>query len=345
MRMGVTRRGFLNIAGPVAALLATFPTVRLRAETALRLSLEGRIDATSAPFFVALERGYFKAEGLHVIIEPSNGGLEPITRITSGAFDLGVGDFTTMIRYRDQNASAMLKAVFVVNNWPSYAVIGRKSRGVAILSDLAGKRLGAPTAENASAAWPILAKLNNIDPSTVRVLTIGVPVREPMLAAGEVDAVTGTAHSTPIALREKGVPADDITTLLMARHGIELYGSAIIAGNKTLAEKPEAVTAFLRALARGLKDTLREPSAALAPVLARMTGGNREIELERLQTLIRTSIVTPEVGANGMGAVDPARLERAIEQIGMVYSFKTKPKPADIFDPSFLPPDAERRLE
>jgi NitT/TauT family transport system substrate-binding protein len=59
---------------------------------------------------------------------------------------------------------------------------------------------------------------------------------------------------------------------------------------------------------------------------------------------IRDNIVTPEVRADGLGAVDPARLEQSIDQIGLVQTYKAKPKAEDIFDASFLPPAGDRKV-
>ena len=59
---------------------------------------------------------------------------------------------------------------------------------------------------------------------------------------------------------------------------------------------------------------------------------------------IRDNIVTPEVKADGYGAVDMARLEEAIGQLALTYTFKAKPKAEDVFDGSFLPPLDERKL-
>ena len=56
---------------------------------------------------------------------------------------------------------------------------------------------------------------------------VGFPVREPMLAQGEVDAVFGFAMSTYINLTSRGVPADDIVVMLMSDYGVDLYGNTI----------------------------------------------------------------------------------------------------------------------
>ncbi len=70
---------------------------------------------------------------------------------------------------------------------------------------------------------------------------VGFPVREPMLAQGEVDGVFGFSMSSYINLKSRGVPADDIVVMLMSDYGVDLYGNTIIVSQKFAQEKPEAV--------------------------------------------------------------------------------------------------------
>jgi NitT/TauT family transport system substrate-binding protein len=315
------------------------------AQTQVKFTLDGRIEGPVAPFFLALSQGLFKSEDLEVTIDAAGSPVEPLTRVATGGYDLGVVDINALIRWRDQSPSVPLKAVFIVHNRPAYAIISRKSRGVGAPKDLEEKKLAAPALDPASAQWPIFAKLNGVDASKVTVLNVGIPVREPMLAAGEVDAITGLSYGAPVNLREKGVPADDISVLLMADYGVEAYGTAIVVNPKFLAEKPDAVRAFLRAYTRALKAVIQDPANAVSSVVQRNGGGNKETELERLMIVLRAHVETAEVRSRGLGDIDPTRFEKAVEQIGLTYPFKTKPKAADVFDGSFLPPEAERRLD
>jgi NitT/TauT family transport system substrate-binding protein len=164
-----------------------------------------------------------------------------------------------------------------------------------------------------------------------------------MLAAGQVDAITGFSFSSYINLKDRGVPADDIVVMLMADYGVNLYGNAIIVNPKFAAEKPEVVKAFLRAFLKGLRDTVRDPSTAVDSVIKRNDVAKKPVELERLRMAIRDNIVTPEVKANGFGGVSMERLDKSIDQIALTYTFKNKPKGADIFDASFLPAAADRK--
>jgi NitT/TauT family transport system substrate-binding protein len=315
------------------------------AGTAIHFTLDRKIDGPAAPFFLAIDKGYFKAEGLDVTIDAATGGpLEAIDRLATGASDMGVADINFLIKFRDSNPGAPIKALFVVFDKPPYAIIARKSRGIVAPKDLAGKKLGAPAADPAFAAWPIFAKVNGIDAAKVVIENVGLPVREPMLAAGEVDAITGCSFTAYVDLKDRDVPPDDLVVLLMADYGVELYGDAIMASPKFAQEKPEAVRAFLRAYVKALKDTVRDPARAVDAVLHRNDATKKDIELERLRMAIRDNIVTPVVKANGYGSVDPERFDAALDQIALGYHFKAKDKAAAVFDPSFLPPATERRV-
>jgi NitT/TauT family transport system substrate-binding protein len=179
----------------------------------------------------------------------------------------------------------------------------------------------------------------------VKIENVSFPVREPMLAAGQIDAITGYSFTTYVDLKDKGVPVGDISVLLMADYGVELYGNAIIVNSKFAAEHPEAVKGFLNAFMRGLRETVRNPATAIDSILRRNPDARKSVELERLTMAIHENIVTPEVKANGYGTVDEQRFARAIDQIAIAYKFKAaKPKLDDVFDLSFLPTLKERKF-
>jgi len=322
------------------ALLAAWPAA---AQTHVKFSLDGRLEGLAATFLLPQDKGYFRSEGLDVTVDEATTVLEPITRVASGSYEMALADINTLIKYRDQHPAVPIRAVFMLYNKPPFAIVGRRSRGITEPKQLEGKKLGAPPAGITSSEWPLFAKLNHIDASKVTIENIGIPVRAPMLAAGQIDAALGYSFRLYVDLKDRGVPVDDIVLMPMADYGLKLYGNAIIVDPKFAADKPETVRAFLHAFLKGLKETVRRPADAVESVVRRDDTVKREVELERLRMAIRDNIVTPEVRANGYGAVDPARLAESIDQLGLTFSFKAKPKAEDIFDASFLPPAAERR--
>jgi NitT/TauT family transport system substrate-binding protein len=333
-------------AGLIASIALCFGAAgAAQAQTPVRFSLDWRWEGPAAPFAVALDKGYFKDEGLDVTIDPAAGSREPISRVASGAYDVGFGDINSLVRFRDENSDADLRAVMMIYDRPPFAIVGRKSRGISTdLASLQGKTFGAPAGDGAFAQWPIFKFVNKIDDSTMKFENVGFPVREPMLAQGEVDAVFGFSMSSYINLKSRGVPTEDIVVLLMSDYGVDLYGNGIMVSGKFAREKPKAVKGLLRAIMKGVQDTVKDPAAAVEAVTKRNDLAKKDVELERLKMVLDQNMITPWVKANGFGGIDKERFAASLDQIGLTFKYKNKPKVEDIFTEEFLPATDARKV-
>ena len=312
----------------------------------VRYTHDWKWEGPSAPFLMARDKGYFEEEGIDVTMDAGAGSRESIPRVASGAYDIGFGDVNSLIKFRDQNPEIELKAVLMVYNRPPFAIIGRRSLGVTEPKDLEGGVLGAPAPDAAYAQWNAFTEAAGIDASEVTIENVGFPVREPMLARGEVDAVAGFSFSSFINLKAAGVPEDDISVILMSEHGLDMYGNVIMVNPDFAEEHPEAVEGFIRALMRGVFETFENPEEAVEHVLDANDVARAEVELERLNMSIEQAFMGPELAEIGFGAIDEARFSRAIEQIAQTYEFQNPlPDPSAIFDDSFLPPKEERMVQ
>jgi NitT/TauT family transport system substrate-binding protein len=310
----------------------------VRQPVAIQFSLDRPLDAGAAPVVLASVRGLFGAEGLAVSTNIASGSPDAIARVASGASDFALVDLNELIRFRGKADAAPVKAVFVLFNKSPYAIVARKSRGIHALSDIAGKTVGVAESDLSIRLWPALARQNGIKIANVTQSKISAAVREPILSAGQVDAVAGFSYLSAVNLRDRGVPADDLAVFRYADYGCEAYGFAVIVNPAFAIAKPEAVKGLLRAVIAGTQLAIREPERAVDDVVGQMDGGLRDLELERLRTVISDDILTGEVQRNGIGGIDPARLDRSIDQIAEDFKFRRRPTPSDIFDDSFLPP-------
>jgi NitT/TauT family transport system substrate-binding protein len=323
-------RAILAAAGLLAATAAT-------AQTSLPFALDWKFEGPSAPYFAAIDNGRFADAGLDVTIEAGSGSVETIPKIATGAFPVGFGDINTVIKFLDQNPGAPVKAVMMIYDKPAFAIVGRKSLGVSEPKDLEGKVLGAPPPDGAWAQFPAFASANDLDVSKITIEPVGFPTREPMLAEGNVAAVTGFSFSSVLNLKRLGVPADDISNILMADHGLSLYGNAILVNTEWAAENADTLKAFLAAVAAGWADTVADPAAGIASLMERNPAADKELETERLQMAIDQNVATDWVKANGFGRIDPARMEAAIAQIGETYQFQNTPDASLYFTDEYLP--------
>jgi NitT/TauT family transport system substrate-binding protein len=281
----------------------------------IQFSFDRPIDAGAAPVLMASAGGLFSAEGLAVTTNIASGSPDAIARVASGDSDFALADINELIRFRGKSDAPPVRAVFVLFNQSPYAIIARKSRGIHALADIEGKTLGVADGDLSIRLWPALARQDGIKIAGVKQSRIGAAVREPMLSAGQVDAVTGFSYLSAVNLKDRGVPADDLAVLRFADYGCEAYGFAVIVNPAFAAKSHEAVKGFVRALIAGTHLVIRQPARAVDEVVSRMDGGSRDLELERLRTLISDNILTTEVRRNGIGGVDFARLDRSIAAV------------------------------
>ncbi|WP_417310651.1 ABC transporter substrate-binding protein [Devosia sp.] len=341
--MFFTRRA---VALGAAALAATLSVVApAMAQTPIKFTLDWKFEGPSAGFFLALDKGYFKDEGLDVTIDTGNGSVEAIPRVATGAYQMGFGDINSVIKYLDEDPSQKVKAVMMVYDKPVFALVGRKSLGITEdPKSVEGKTLGAPPPDGAFAQWAAFKEAADIDDSDITIESIGFPVREPMLAKGDVDAVFGFAFSVILNLKAQGTPDEDIATILFADNGLELYGNAVLVNEDFAEENPEAVKGFLKALAKGFADAVADPAEGAAAVLKVNETLDKDLETERLQMAIDMNIKTPYVEENGMGGVDMDKLAASIETLKTSMDLQGNVTADDVFDPQYLPPKEERML-
>ena len=318
-------------------LCMIFVSVSSYADTKVQFALDWKFEGPSAPYFLAIDNGHFKAGGMDVEISPGKGSLNAIPKVATGAFPFGFADINSLIKFIDQNPGAPVTSVMMVYDKPPFAIIGRKSLGINGPADLEGSTLGAPPPDGAWAQFPSFAKANGIDVGKIKVEPVGFPTREPMLAEGKVDSVTGFSFSSFLNLIRLGVPENDITTILMADYGLQLYGNAVIVNTDFAKDNPDMVKKFVVALGAGWKDAINDPKAAIAALVKRNPAADSALEQRRLELAIKANVLSDYVKANGMGGIEKSRFDAAIQQLAETYEYKNKPDAKLYYTDAYLP--------
>ena len=314
------------------------------AATDLKFSLDWKFEGPSALFFTGLERGYYAASGLDVTIDSGKGSLDAIPKVASGTYPIGFADINSVVKFKDKNPDAKVIAIMMIYDAPPFAIIGRKSLGVSTPKDLEGKILGAPAPDGAYAQWNSFVLANGIDASKVTIENVGFPVREPMLAQGKVHAITGFSFSSYINLKAKGVPASDISLLLMTENGLDLYGNSVIVNTDYAAKNPDVVKGFLNATLMGIRDVVADPASTVKYVIKYNNVAREAVEHERLKMALRDNVVTSYVSRNGIGGIDRSRFQRALKQVGQSYKFTRRVTVDEVFTEKYLPTKANRMI-
>ncbi len=329
----------------LAAALATGLAGAVHAqETTVKFQLDWRFEGPSALFLVPVAKGYFKAEGLNVVVDAGNGSGATVTRVASGTYDMGFADLAALMEFHANNPTAPNKPVAVMmvyNNTPA-AVMALKKSGIKTPADLNGKKLGAPVFDAGRKSFPIFAKANNV--SGVNWTSMDPPLRETMLVRGDIDAITGFGFTSILNLEARGVKAEDIVVLPYPQYGVKLYGNAIIVGEEFLKKNPETVKRFLKAFTKGVKDVIADPKAAIVTVKERDGIVNADLEVRRLRLALDATVLTPDAKAEGFGNALGPRLTLMASQVSDAFNTKERVNPAAVWNGTLLPSEAERNI-
>ena len=333
-----------RVALAAALSLSCLPLAAQAQETPIKFQLDWRFEGPAALFLVPVAKGYFKQEKLNVQVDAGNGSGGTVTRVASGAYDMGFADMAALMEFQANNPNAPTKPVAVMmvyNNTPA-AVMSLKKTGIKSPADLTGKKLGAPVFDAGRKAWPIFAKANGV--GNVNWTAMDPTLRETMLVRGDIDAITGFTFTSLLNLEARGVKSEDVAVLAYPNHGVKLYGNAIIVSEAFLQKNPEAVKGFLRAFTKGVKDVIADPKAAIATLKERDGLVNEELEQKRLRIALDTVVLTPDARAEGFGEVRGPRLSLMASQVSDAYTTKERINPATVWKDGFLPPAADRNV-
>lgn len=314
------------------------------AQTKVRFTLDWIPGATHGAFLIALQKGYYKAEGLDVTIDRGKGSAEVVRQLASNVYDMGFPDINVVMDFNSKNPDQAFPVLMSGYEEAPAAIIMLKSSGITEPKQLNGKKLGSAVNDSTFKLFPIFAKQTGIDMSSMQIQNIEPGLREVLLAQKKVDAIPGQIFNSLLELKAKGVPASDINYFMYKDYGLELYGNSVAASRQFLKEHPDAVKGFLRATIKGLKDMARDPELAVKAAVAYEPLLNPDIERERLRVALDCCILTETVRKKGFGDVDQDRLRNIITLITEAYKLPRKPALEEVFNPDYLPPVKDRMI-
>jgi len=338
-----TRSTFLwAISCALALMLPLHLATATEAPTKLKFVLNWKYQGPQGIFFLADDRGYFKSEGLDLTIDQGNGSGAPIGLVANGTYDVGFGDINALIELAGRKPEDAPIAVYVIYNQPPFTIAVKTESPIKSPKDFEGRTLGGATGDGALKLFPALCKIGKIDCTKVNITNMQPNLREQMLMQGQVDGVFGYVNTIRFSAKLIGVDEKQIRYINYGNYGMDLYSNAIIVSKKLVKDKPEAVRGLLRAINKGIVDTLKDPDAAVASVAKREPLIKTPVERERLDATFREEMNHAEIARIGLGDVDPARLKRSIDILVDAYALPRSPGLEEIFTPALLPPLADR---
>lgn len=317
----------LSIA--VAALLLAAGAAR--AEEKFTFALNWFPVGDHAAYWVALDRGYFKQHGLDVTLENSKGSGDVVAKVDTGRADAGVADAAVVIASIARGTQ--LKAVGMVFDKTPLNFFSLKSNPALKPKDLEGRSIGAPPGDGQRQMWPAFAKLTGVDPNKVTWVNIEPSAKTAALAEKRVDAIGD--YTTGLPLHEKAVGPGGVVMMPWVEFGFDMYSLSIVASDKTMKERAQALRGFLEAAYMGWRDVMQDPKAAMAIFKKQVP----EIEVAALEPNMMMGLQlmkTPRYAEHGIGWIEEKKMCQSVE---LVNTYMGLPKQVDckaVFTDDFL---------
>ncbi|MEV6234988.1 ABC transporter substrate-binding protein [Saccharopolyspora shandongensis] len=287
-----------------------------------------------APFISAVERGFFKAEGIDLTVMPGSGSTNTVTSVDTGKVDAGWADFGATVT--SQGRGAKVKQVNLLQARSAYAVVALAGTGINGWADLPGKTVATEGAGAMTAMWPFAMSKLGLKEGDVNVVHASSGSKIPGLLAGQWDA--------NLALYVSDEPAIDAldrqaVVLKWSDLGIDLYGNGIIVSDEKLRTDPEQVRRFNRAMQKGFLWACQHPAEAAQDFQKEVSGYETKTITLAIGEQCALNWAADE-SANQYGVMDDTGAQKMIDVARQFLGLNPASNltPADVYSNAYLEP-------
>lgn len=280
-----------------------------------------------APFFVGLEKGFYKDAGFDIEIKPATGSGFVITAIDGGKADYGMADVSSVVQGIAKGAK--------VKGFMVYTDI--TTNGLASLTPyptpetVVGKKIAAGQTDSVRVILPIIFDTKNLDPSKINWQAADPGVYFALLLNGQVDLFTATSDGDVPALIKVAAPqGKTVHFSSFADWGYDVFGYVLVGSAENLAKNPGEAKRFADATRKAVDYAIKNPDETAQIMVKHNPTMNLDTVKTQWAGTIK-SIQTPYVSKNGYGAAADDRIERTIALTKKALKLEADLKPSDVY--------------
>jgi len=318
MRYPVLAFGILSILSALCAVAHAADSVTIR--------LKWLNQAQFAGFYVAQEKGYYKAEGLDVNIQPGGPDFPAVQMVTGGNEQFGVTGADQILIARSKGVPVVALAVVYRRN--PFVLFSLAKSGIKGPADYVGKKVGVKIGGNEELIYRAVMAKAKVDTSTLTEVPVKFDITP--LLSGAVDVWPGYLINEVLAAKEKGF---DVTVVDPSGYGVDLYADTLFTTEAMLKEKPDTVRKFVAATLHGWDSAIAAPEEA-----ARITVKyGDKLTYDHELAMMKASVPLLKPDAKQVGAMDESGWSAA-QKLLVAAGFQKAPVDlAGAFTTSFQP--------
>ncbi len=280
------------------------------------------IGGKHAPWYVALEKGFYAKRGLAATIQASTGSADTVRTIGSGGADFGFADAATMIVAKSRGTPVQAAAQF---GYVGATILWRDEGVIKSIKDLPGKSLAISPGQAQWFLMPAYARINKIDFKAIKIQETAAPIQPAALATKKADfIIMFRASNDEVAEMAASKVGVKLSRVFMKDTGLDIYGTSLIVKDEDIKKRPEFVRAYVEGTLEGLRYARDNQEEALKILLKHKPELDSVLTTQQLKNAL-TEVFLPLESVNvGMGFMKPEIMEKTVKVVNEYFDVGRK---------------------
>jgi NitT/TauT family transport system substrate-binding protein len=317
-----------------AGMLVGVMRVQAAQLTRATIRMDFIIGGKHAPWFVALDRGFYAKRGLNVTIQSSTGSADTVRTIGSGGADFGFADISTTIVARSRGMPIQTVAQF---GYVPTTILWREDTNIKQLKDLEGKTYAISPGQAQWYLMPAYCRINKIDYKAIRIQETAPPLQPAALATKKADFIVMYRGSNDeiaeLAARKVGVK---LNRIFMKDTGLDIYGTGLVVKEDDVKKRPEFVRAYVEATMEGLRYARDHQEDALKILLKHKPELDQNLVTVQLRNALNEVYLPAESIQSGLGYMRPDITEKTVRIVNEFFDIGRKVTAKEVFTNQFI---------
>jgi NitT/TauT family transport system substrate-binding protein len=298
------------------------------------IRLDFIIGGKHAPWFVALEKGFYARRGLTATIQAGSGSADTVRAIAAGGADFGFADMSTAIVARSRGTPVQTVAQF---GYVPTTIMWREDTAIKKLKDLEGKSWAISPGQAQWYLMPAYCRINKIDFKSIKIQETAAPIQPAALVAKRTDFIVMYRASNDevaeLAATKQGMK---LNRIFMKDTGLDIYGTGLIVKDEDLKLRPQLVQAYVEGTMEGLRYTRDHQEEALQILLKHKPELDLALTTLQLKNALYEVFIPPESVQSGLGFMKPDIMDKTVRITNEYFDVGRKVTATQVFTNRFI---------
>ena len=298
------------------------------------IRMEFIIGGKHAPWYVALEKGFYAKRGLAATIQAGSGSADTVRNIAAGGADFGFADISTAIVARSRGTGVQVVGQL---GYVAATILWREDSGIKGIKDLQGKSWAISPGQAQWFLMPAYSRINGIDFKSIRIQETAAPIQPAALATKKADfIIMFRASNDEVAELAASKVGSKLNRVFMKDTGLDIYGSGLVAKEEDIKKRPDFVRAYVEGTMEGLRYTRDNQEEALQILLKQKPELDKALATLQLRNALYEVMLPPESVQSGLGYMKRDIMEKTVRVTNEYFDVARKVTSKEVFTNQFI---------